>query len=98
VDIYVLTDRIFDRESFARRTTGRLDPSTGRTYFFDTAEDTVLHKLEWFRAGGDVSERQWGDLVGVLRVQREALDLEYLRRWAGALGLGELLERALREA
>lgn len=95
VDIYVLTERAFDRESFGRRQPGQLE---NRRFVFDTAEDTILHKLEWFRAGGDVSERQWGDLVGVLRVQAAGLDLEHLRRWAGVLGVLELLERAIAEA
>jgi hypothetical protein len=48
--------------------------------------------------GGGVSERQWLDAVGVIAVQRDALDLSYLRRWAAELGVGDLLERALDEA
>ena len=28
-----------------------------------SAEDTVLSKLEWFRVGGEVSERQWWDVI-----------------------------------
>jgi hypothetical protein len=98
VDLYVLTDRAFDRESFARRARGQLDATSGRGFFLDTPEDTILHKLEWYRFGGEVSERQWGDLVGVLRVQGDALDMPYLRRWAAALDLDPLLDRALAEA
>jgi hypothetical protein len=99
VDIYVLTDRAFDRESFARRRSLALeeDPSA-RPYQVDTPEDTVIHKLEWYRAGGEVSERQWGDLLGVLKVQGSSLDLGYMERWARALGLSDLLEGALRQA
>jgi hypothetical protein len=69
-----------------------------RTYQLDTPEDTVLHKLEWYRAGGDVSDRQWADIVGVLTVQGDALDREYLDRWAAVLGVTDLLARAWREA
>jgi hypothetical protein len=97
VDIYVLTGRPFDRESFARRRPLSLgDPA--RSFQVDTPEDTVLHKLEWYRAGGEVSERQWGDAVGVLRVQAGALDLDYMRRWAAELGVDDLLERGLAAA
>jgi hypothetical protein len=99
VDVYVLTDRDFDQESFRRRTRAALEDSDdARDFFLDTAEDTILHKLEWYRAGGEVSERQWGDIVGVIEVQTGALDLAYLRQWAGTLGLTELLDRALGEA
>jgi hypothetical protein len=98
VDVYVLTARQFDRESFARRSAGALDPTAGRRYAVASAEDTVLHKLEWYRAGGDVSERQWSDVVGVLRVQAGRLDTAYMARWAAALGVADLLEKAGREA
>ena len=52
----------------------------------------MLHKLEWYRA--EVSDRQWADIVGVLSVQGDALDREYLDRWAAELGISELLDRA----
>lgn len=99
VDIYMLTDRPFDQESLSRGRPAALEPGEGaRTYCLGTAEDTVLHKLEWYRAGGEVSDRQWGDIVGVLEVQAEALDLDYMRRWSTALGIADLLARALSEA
>ncbi|MEW5983298.1 MAG: hypothetical protein AB1806_13155 [Acidobacteriota bacterium] len=62
-----------------------------------TAEDVVLGKLLWFRAGGMTSERQWQDVIGVVRVQQEALALDYLRAWATTLEIADLLERALAE-
>ena len=61
-------------------------------------EDTVLRKLEWFEAGGRVSDRQWRDVLGVLRLRGPSLDHEYLDRWARALRVVDLLERARREA
>jgi hypothetical protein len=64
----------------------------------DTAEHTVLRKLEWFRRGGERSDRQWRDVVGVLRVQRDRLDHGELAAWAERLGVADLVARALREA
>ena len=58
-----------------------------------TAEDTILAKLEWYRAGGDVSDRQWSDVRGILPVQRGKLDLDFIRGWGGKLGLRDLIER-----
>ncbi|HEY1340699.1 MAG TPA: hypothetical protein VGF59_24475 [Bryobacteraceae bacterium] len=62
-----------------------------------TAEDVVLGILQWYRAGGEVSERQWSDITGVLLKTPEA-DLAYLRQWAERLEVADLLEHALRDA
>jgi hypothetical protein len=62
-----------------------------------SAEDSILAKLDWYRAGGEVSERQWNDVRGVFAVQRDRLDLAYLRRWATKLGVLDLLDRQLKE-
>jgi hypothetical protein len=97
VDVFVRGAGDYDREVFARVTRRQLDEGT-REFDLTTAEDIVLRKLEWFRSGGGVSERHWTDVLGVIRVQSDALDREYLAKWAAALGLAELLERALREA
>jgi hypothetical protein len=58
----------------------------------------VLAKLEWYRLGGEVSERQWRDVLGLLMVQADALDFKYLHRTAKELNVEDLLERALKEA
>ncbi len=51
-----------------------------------------------YREGGGVSDRQWGDALGVIKVQAGRLDREYLRRWADDLGIADLLVKALAEA
>ena len=96
VDVYA-TSTAFDRETLSRARPGTFADGA-RAFSLATAEDLVVHKLIWFRAGGGVSERQWRDVVGVLRVQVGRLDLVHMRAWAQKLGVDELLDRALAEA
>ena len=59
-----------------------------------TPEDILLAKLRWYKDGGQVSDRQWGDITGIVATNPN-LDLEYARLWAGRLQVTELLDRAL---
>lgn len=96
VDVYVLKGDDFHRVSFGRRIEDVL-AADNRLFFMATPEDTILHKLTWYRDGAEVSDRQWGDVLGVLRVQAGKLDMDYLQRWAADLGIETLLQRALAE-
>lgn len=97
VDIFVSKGRPFDRQQLDRRQRWIADPDSGRTIYVATPEDTVLTKLAWYRLGGEISDRQWRDILGVLAVQGDRLDLVYLRQWADALDVSDLLQRALGE-
>lgn len=77
----------------ARRYVVSNDPE--RHLVVASAEDTVVHKLHWFRLGDEVSERQWKDALGILKVQGNHIDLTYLRRAAEAMGVVDLLDRAI---
>lgn len=69
-----------------------------RPFYIASPEGTILNKLEWYRMGGEVSDRQWNDILGVLKVQGTNLDMVYLQRWAAVLKVPDLLERALEDA
>ncbi len=98
VDLFMSKGRPFDLEAARRAKPQPLDEGADApTFSVASPEDTVLAKLEWFRAGGQSSERQWWDIVGVLRVAASP-DVAYLRRWALELGVHDLLERALNDA
>ncbi|HZJ26922.1 MAG TPA: hypothetical protein VFF40_07940 [Acidimicrobiia bacterium] len=58
-------------------------------------EDQVLRKLEWYRRGDAVSDRQWRDVVGILGNRAGDLDLEYMTNTAEEIGLDDLLTDAL---
>lgn len=98
VDFFVLRGERYNRFAFSRRSLRQIDPESQIQTYVQSAEDTVLAKLDWYRQGGQVSELQWRDGVGILKTQRSLLDLKYLRHWASQQGIGELLNRALKEA
>lgn len=97
VDIFIPKERPFDQQQLARRQSWIVDPDSGRTIYVATPEDTVLAKLVWYRLGDEVSDRQWRDVLGVLAVQGDRLDFNYMRQWASSLGVSDLLERAMKE-
>ncbi len=98
VDIFIPKRRPFDRAQLERRTLQVVATDPERTAYIASAEDTILAKLDWYRQGGQVSERQWRDVLGVLRVQGNTLDMDYLRGQAAALGVADLLEQAVSQA
>jgi hypothetical protein len=98
IDIFILKNTPYDRLAFSRKHPDTLVEEDGSVFNFASSEDVVLNKLVWFRLGEGVSERQWLDVLGVLKVQKGVIDLEYLRRWAGELGVSDLLERAFTDA
>jgi hypothetical protein len=98
-DIFPLLADRFQQTEFGRREVVRVDLSgTGVLEFpVATAEDTILSKLSWYRAGGEASTRQWDDVLGILRARGTRLDFDYLREWARYLRVEDLFERALAE-
>jgi hypothetical protein len=98
VDIFVSKEREFDRLQMARRSPYVLSTEPEQSAYVASAEDTILAKLEWYRIGDEVSDRQWRDILGVMKVQAGKLDLEYLQRGARLLKVTDLLERAIKEA
>ena len=97
VDLFVASNNEFAKTQLDRRQLKRLTPDRPDEVYVATAEDTVLAKLKWFRAGNESSQNQWNDVLGILAVSRETLEREYLRDWAERLGVADLLQRALDE-
>ena len=97
VDVFIPKSRSFDQEELRR---GRLKTLEGseRPFYVASPEGTILNKLEWYRMGGEVSDRQWNDILGVLKVQGSNLDMVYLQRWAAVLEVSDLLARVLLDA
>lgn len=94
VDLFVLGDGLLDRMQIARRVEVTV-PGAVKGIWVTSPEDQVLRKLDWYRLGGAISDRQWRDVVGILRNRAGDIDLEYLTNTAREVGLADLLADAL---
>ncbi len=96
-DFYVASNEPFVHEQLSRRQLVNLRPETTQQVFISSPEDTILAKLSWYRKGGEISDRQWSDVIGVIKVQKTELDLKYLDEWADKLAVADLLGKALKD-
>jgi hypothetical protein len=94
VDLFVASSAL-DRQQLARRHAVAIDAN--RTWYVHSPEDILLQKLLWYRRGGEVSNQQWRDVLGILLVRGAALDDDYVSSTAAKLQLTDLLDRARRE-
>jgi hypothetical protein len=98
VDVFVVKNRPYDSNVMNRIRERCIDETVSAEQFFlQSAEDTILAKLEWYRLGDEISERQWSDVLGVMKVNGAALDRAYLDKWASELGVADLLAKAWSE-
>ena len=97
VDIFPARNRAFDRAQIERRAAYTLAEESRQTAYVASPEDIILSKLEWYRLGGEISDRQWQDVLNVLKIQGERIDRSYLEYWGEQLGVSDLLARALQQ-
>jgi hypothetical protein len=97
VDFFVLGDGVLDRCQLERRVLVPIPGAPGGVWV-TSAEDQILRKLDWYRQGGSVSDRQWRDVIGLLRIRGDTLDFDYLGETAAQVDLGALVEAAVDEA
>lgn len=97
-DLFALSSLPFARSQMARRIRLPILGSDQPLVCVASAEDMVLQKLLWYRMTGERSEKQWGDVQGMLQIQGKSLDRNYLAGWSAELGLDDLLARAISDA
>lgn len=98
IDVFILKNQPYDSKAFARRQSDTLDEESSCKFYLSSPEDVILSKLQWYLVGGRVSEQQLKDVLGVLKVQGNRLDLQYLKHWASRLNLSDLLNRSFVDA
>lgn len=82
----------FDREAMQRAETFTL-PGLSEGLRVATAEDVLLAKLRWYRLGGEQSVTQPRDIQKLIALNDLEFDWPYIDRWAGRLGVTDLLAR-----
>jgi hypothetical protein len=97
-DIFIAGQGSFSQVTLARRQPVILDDAPDEPLYVVTAEDIILLKLQWYRLGNEVSDRQWNDILKVMTTQLGRLDQSYLDQWAQQLGVADLLARARQES
>jgi len=95
IDVFVVKDQQYDSQALTRRQADTLYEESSRKFYLSSPEDIILSKLQWYQIGSGVSEQQWKDVLGVLKVQDDKMDSEYLRYWASRLNLSDLLNALL---
>lgn len=96
VDLFIAGGTPLDDQQLTRRQ--RVEVRPGQVIYIHPPEDILLQKLRWFKKGGAVSDRQWRDILGIIRTQGDRLDRGYLAANAPAIEVEALLDRALRDA
>lgn len=96
IDIFIHKNEPYHYEALKRRRKDTIiaEGKTSDEYYFSSPEDVILNKLQWYEMGERVSERQWLDVLGIIKVQGSSLDKEYLIHWADKLDLIEILKKA----
>lgn len=96
VDLFIAGGTPLDEQQLSRRM--RIEVRPGVAIYIHPPEDILLQKLRWFVRGGSVSDRQWRDVLAIIRAQAGRLDRQYLVVNSEILQVRDALERALSEA
>ena len=98
IDVFIFKDNSYQRNVLERKIKDTLDDDKVKTeLYFASPEDIIINKLQWYKLGGQVSERQWLDVIGVIKVQGDSLNKKYLQVWSKKLGIFELLKNAFND-
>jgi len=97
IDVFLSKNDERARDEMSRREKYQVTEEKGQDLYLASAEDIILAKLHWFELGGCVSERQWNDVKGVLKIRDKRLDFIYLQDRAKRRGFKSLLDKVLKE-
>jgi hypothetical protein len=82
-DLMIADATEYSRVQLYRRQT--IPISSGKNVYFASPEDVIISKLIWRQ--NSQSEKQWRDVLSIMKTQRESLDYHYIAEWAEQLGI-----------
>ncbi len=97
IDVFIPNQNPLIQREMERKRLEKVTTNNDYLYLA-TPEDMILQKLIWYREGKEISERQWRDIVGILKVQSRDLDFNYLKDWGEKENLIDLLKKALTQS
>ena len=98
IDVFLHKEDTYAQMALLRKRKDTLEELANVEFYFCSPEDIIIAKVQWYKLGDFVSERQWLDVIGVIKVQEDLLDKKYLKRWSQKLGLASLMQKAFDEA
>lgn len=90
IELFLLTADAYSQERFKRR---RHVDFEGRRAWLPTPEDVIVQKVLWGKTARRSKDIE--DVQQVLGLQRENLDLTYIRHWCDRLETRDLFEKLL---
>jgi len=97
IDVFILTNDAFKQSEFQRRQ-GVVVNDRGDRLVLPTPEDIIIQKLPWYRMTRHQSDKEWRDILGVVKLQGLGLDFAYPCRWAAELDLADDFQQICTEA
>jgi hypothetical protein len=98
VDVFVVPESGLAGNELERAETYVFESVDNTELEVASAEDVLVRKLEWYRSGGEVSDQQWNDILGIIEVEGDRLDWDYMEGLAAKIGVEDLLNKARAEA
>ena len=97
IDVFIHKEDPYAEMALRRKRQDTFEELANVEFYFSSPEDIIIAKLQWYKIGGFVSERQWLDVIGVIKVQGDLLEKKYLKSWSQKLGLSSLMQKAFDE-
>ena len=91
IDFMISKDDAWSHLQFSRRQ--RVELQDGREGFAASPEDVIISKMRYYQEGG--SEKHLRDIAGVLRVQGDRIDREYIAHWVDRFHVSKVWQAIL---